>query len=137
MVLADTSRIVPCLGFLKFLGWWQWCDVDSADDGSELKTIFCGTPNTARGKFNRSNVNASGLLPVNLLNALCMLSVLLVLLPAASLLPTDFLLEPSEKYLGILWLMSSLDSVTAETGSCQLWDTAELEKLSCCILKHL
>lgn len=56
MVLADTSRIVLCLGFLKFLGWWQWCDVDSADDGSELKTIFCGTPNTARGKFNRSNV---------------------------------------------------------------------------------
>lgn len=98
VVPADTSVIVPCLGFLKFLDWWQWCDVDSADDGNEIKTISCWKPNTAKGKFNRSDVNASGLLPVNLLNALCVLAVLLVLLPAASLLPTDFLLEPSEKH---------------------------------------
>lgn len=41
VVHADTLGIVLCLGFLKFLDWWQWCDVDSADDDDERMTVFC------------------------------------------------------------------------------------------------
>lgn len=83
-------------------------------------------------------MNTSGLLPVHILNTLIHLAVLLVLLPAASLLPTDFLLEPSEKYQEYLvaYVILKLPSQQRQAPA-QLWDSAELEKLSHYILKHL
>lgn len=40
VVCADTLGIIPFLGLLNFLDWWQWCD-DSADDAGDGKSIFC------------------------------------------------------------------------------------------------
>lgn len=37
---ADTLGIIPFLGFLNYLDWWQCCDSDSADDAGDGRTFF-------------------------------------------------------------------------------------------------
>lgn len=117
VVPADTPGITPWLGFLKLLDWWQWFDVDSAYDGEERKIIFCWTPNTVKGKFNRSNVNASALLPVSILNACACWQCFWCYCQLLHYCWLTFFQSPQKNTRSTLWLMSPSNSVMAGTGS--------------------